>query len=397
MQRSGPTVMFVSHEATRTGAPICLLHLVRWITQHTNILPIVLLRRGGELTKEFQTLAPTFCWSEKWVFFGWRRVLPHLRLRRFLYPLFGMRLRSYLQSQNIHVIYSNTATNAELSDLFAQLGCPVITHVHELEYAIGEMLRPDDIMRIKTHTAHYIACCHAVKDNLVRNLKVSANTIDVVHEFVPVPEHNPVSKREAQTRIRTLLNLPDEARIVLGAGTTDWRKGTDLFVQLAHNIIRDREMNNVHFVWIGGQRDETEFRRVRYDVHKVDLEGRIHLPGTVTNPADFFAAADVFVLTSREDPFPLVMLEAAVFRVPTVCFASAGGAPEFVEHDAGIVVPYLALDAMTDAVQVLLSDGIRRLQLGTRAAEKVRERHDVAVGAPQIFSIIEQLCAARAS
>lgn len=392
MPGAGPTVLFVSHDATRTGAPICLLHLLRWVTQHTNCSPIILLRRGGELTKEFEALAPTFCWSERWVFMNWRRVLRHLRLRRYLYPLLGLPLSRYLRSQNIRLIYSNTVTNTELSELFEQMGCSVITHVHELENAIRERLRPEDIQRLVRHTTHFIACCSAVKNCLIGTLGVAGNTIDVVHEFVPSPPVGSINKIEARKRIPLLHELQAGLRIVLGAGTTDWRKGPDLFVQLARHVIRERDMKDVHFVWIGGQTGDVEWTRLQHDVHKSRLAEHVHFIGTVTNAADYFAAADVFALTSREDPFPLVMLEAGIARTPTICFADAGGAPEFVGDDSGIVVPYLDLNAMADAVQTLLTDGRRRLQLGTRAEEKVRVQHAVSSGAARIITVMNRFC-----
>ena len=67
--------------------------------------------------------------------------------------------------------------------------------------------------------------------------------------------------------------------------------------------------------------------------------------------ADYIAAFDVFSLVSREDAFPLAFMEAAAVGVPTVCFDGAvEGGCEFVEADAGRVVPYLDLDAMAERV-----------------------------------------------
>jgi glycosyltransferase involved in cell wall biosynthesis len=98
----------------------------------------------------------------------------------------------------------------------------------------------------------------------------------------------------------------------------------------------------------------------------------------------------VFALVSREDPFPLVMLEAAFAGKPVVCFEGAGGAPEFVEPDAGFVVPYLDVGAMADRVAQLLRSEDLRLQLGQRGHDKVRRQHDVEIAGPQILGVIER-------
>ena len=72
----------------------------------------------------------------------------------------------------------------------------------------------------------------------------------------------------------------------------------------------------------------------------------VHFVGELENPHPLLNACDLFCLPSREDPFPLVMLEAGALGKPMVCFDGAGGAKEFAARGAGIVVPYLDVPAM---------------------------------------------------
>ena len=65
--------------------------------------------------------------------------------------------------------------------------------------------------------------------------------------------------------------------------------------------------------------------------------------------------------------------------------------PEFVEDDAGFVVPYLDIDAMASNVIELIKDEKLRKQLGERAAQKVKERHEISVASPKICEIFKQL------
>ena len=53
-------VLFISHDATRTGAPMILLHLLRWLRANTELSFDVLLRDGGELAGEFEQTAQVF-------------------------------------------------------------------------------------------------------------------------------------------------------------------------------------------------------------------------------------------------------------------------------------------------------------------------------------------------
>jgi glycosyltransferase involved in cell wall biosynthesis len=68
----------------------------------------------------------------------------------------------------------------------------------------------------------------------------------------------------------------------------------------------------------------------------------------------------------------------------------AGGAREFVDDDAGCVVPYLDVNAMADAVIKLLHSSELRHRLGEQAQHKVQARHDITVAAPKILETIER-------
>ena len=72
-----------------------------------------------------------------------------------------------------------------------------------------------------------------------------------------------------------------------------------------------------------GPRCRTDSGRAPHDAKRLGLGDRIKFVGPLEQPAQLFAAMDVFALTSREDPFPLVMLEAAAAGIPFVCFAEA--------------------------------------------------------------------------
>jgi glycosyltransferase involved in cell wall biosynthesis len=85
------------------------------------------------------------------------------------------------------------------------------------------------------------------------------------------------------------------------------------------------------------------------------------------------------------------MLEAALLGNPVVCFASAGGAPEFVGDDSGVIVPYLDVEAMADAVSALVNNADLRHRLGSAGAQKVRAAHDVHVAGPKLLRVIERL------
>ena len=103
------------------------------------------------------------------------------------------------------------------------------------------------------------------------------------------------------------------------------------------------------------------------------LEDRIRFIGSRSPVAKYYMAADLLALTSREDPCPLVNMEAMESGLAVVAFDGAGGAPE-VLGDAGVCVPYLDLGAMAGAVRSLLHDDELRHEMGRRGQARIRGR-----------------------
>jgi glycosyltransferase involved in cell wall biosynthesis len=129
----------------------------------------------------------------------------------------------------------------------------------------------------------------------------------------------------------------------------------------------------IRFLWVGGSALGLEAQQFAYDVERLGLQQLCrHVPST-PEVLEYYHAMDVFALSSREDPFPLVMLEAGIRGLPTVCFSDAGGGSEFVGEHAGIVAPESPRASRAAA-------GSARLHHRTTVAEtdgQHREEHQV--------------------
>lgn len=385
-------VLFISHDSGRTGAPLMLLNLLKWLKENTNLSFEILLRGPGTLQGEFAAIAPTVLYlkdksSEDFI----ARICRKLVLNNNSEVRHHQKLLNHFQNSDINLIYSNTITNGDILETLAPLGCSVITHIHELNYWI-EQTGKKNLEQVLKFSSRYIAASDAVKTNLVDRYAFKAEKIEVVHSFIQAQgvKANPEG-------IRSKLGIPEEAFIVLGSGHETWRKGKDLFVLLAAQMQKNHPEIQSYFLWVGGWQKEEDGRNILHDVQHLGLTDRVHFTGEVSNPLNYFAAGDAFAMVSREDPFPLVSLEAASLEKPVLCFADSGGMPGFVEEDAGFIVPYLDLDAMAEKIVILATDKVVRARLGKRAAEKVQNHYDVATGSKRIEAIIENTFQSRSS
>jgi glycosyltransferase involved in cell wall biosynthesis len=243
---------------------------------------------------------------------------------------------------------------------------------------------------LRKSVGHFLAASDPVARNLTLRQQIPGDRITTVHELISCTGVRKVTRAE-QRRCRSWLGLDPQARIVLGCGTTDWRKGPDLFVEVAARTLQKYE-GPIQFVWVGAQtaKEKSELGR---QLAASNLNHAVQFVGAVASPLPYMLASDLFLLPSREDPFPLVCLEAADCGLPTVCFAKAGGMPEFVATDCGAVVPFLNVDRMARAVLSFLADDALRRACGQRARTKVREQFDVSIKGRKIYEVLEAICA----
>ena len=389
MGLSPPSILFISHDASRTGAPIALLTFLRWLRANSDYRFEVLLGSGGAMESAFQSLTPT---TTADVAAG--RYLGHLSAtvpQVLLNAWRKKRLRSLARRlSKVDLVYSNTLQNGALLRELWRPGQNVLSHVHELEWWLGYRTSARDLDFTKEVTDHYIACSRVTSESLVSAQGVPPERITLCHAFVAVDEVELVRARANRHFTRRRLGISPDALVVGGVGTMDWRKGPDLFVQLAAMVIRRLPETDVHFVWAGGDATGPARGGLLMDARRLGLGDRIRFVGPLEHPAELFAAMDVFALTSREDPFPLVMLEAAAAGVPLVCFAGGGGAPEFAHPDAGRVAAYLDVAGMATAVSDLLEREDERQRMGQIAAERVRKRHTVDQAGPVLMDVIQR-------
>jgi glycosyltransferase involved in cell wall biosynthesis len=235
-----------------------------------------------------------------------------------------------------------------------------------------------------------IAVSETVRETLVKEFGVSSSKLDVINGSVTVPEFSPEIRARKRRDVLKRLGWSEDSFVVGGCGAMGWRKGTDVFLQVAKELCGTNPDNAVRFLWVGGAAAGDETLRFRKETQLFGLEGRCQCLPTTGEVADFYMAMDAFALTSREDPYPLVMLEAGACHVPTVCFEKSGGGPEYVGTDAGLIAPYLNVREFAAHLESLRKSPELRARLGAAAADKVRTRHVVETQGPKILESIRR-------
>ncbi len=373
------TILFVLHDANIGGAQVLIKDIISWFYEHTSINIKILLLAGGVLLPQYSILGDTLLLDE------------NIQLSN---DEFAAKIIN-LCGGKPDLIYGNTVAVGRVYKLLKMIMVPILTHVHEMEMSIqhyaGEWI--GDIIE---HSAHFIVGSQAVRDNLINNHGVKQENISLGYASIN-PTIPSISLEKAEKNaLKKKLGLDQNKLLIFGCGLgMPFRKGADLFIELGR-ILRREGVKNFHMYWVGDF--EPSYIDPKYGdwsdylvrLQKSNLNSYVTFLGLKENPRNYFQAGDIFVLTSREEPFGLVALEAADCSLPTICFENAGAA-DFVGDDAGFVVPYEDIEAMAFKIIALLENDDLRQVLGTRAKEKLMTSFTVERTTPQILYVCRQV------
>ena len=331
-------LLLVGHDAFPAGAQLLLLHLGRHLQAVQGVEVAFLLLGEGALLPEYQAVAPTTV------------VLGTHDLGR----QGGM-----LASRGFRAALVNTCAAAMAVPVLADAGVACTLLVHELPRLLAERGLAEAVREAVPLARHVVFGAPFVRDAF------AAVPDDKAH-VITQGLYNPVSSANRAVR-RSGLGV-GKAPLAVGIGYGDLRKGFDLFLHAWRAA--QRLDPRPHFLWVGDL-DPTIRTYLGGEIDAAVAAGTFHLRPFAPDGAAWLAAADVHLLTSREDPMPSVVLEAMSAGTPTVAFAGTGGAPGVLAAcGAGVCVPLGDTGAMAACIVSMAWTPARRVRVARVAREK---------------------------
>ena len=163
-------------------------------------------------------------------------------------------------------------------------------------------------------------------------LKVLVNPVDVVKIEGHRLRKNPTK---------------EDGRMILAMGRLTQQKGFDLLMEAFAFVSRQR--SDVRLAILGKGEEEARLKDL---ADSLEISDSLLMPGFVENPYSYFWQADLFVLSSRWEGLPNVVLEALACRTPVVGFDCVGGGMrEIAESASGLtLVPSQDITALAQAI-----------------------------------------------
>ena len=189
------------------------------------------------------------------------------------------------------------------------------------------------------------AVSEGVADDLSRSARIPRDRIQVIH--------NPIITPELAVKVREDLDhpwfKPGEPPVILSVGRLDPQKDFPLLIKA---FARVRQSLPARLLILGEGPERAALISL---VKQLGLEEDVSLPGFVSNPYPFMAHASVFVLSSRWEGLPTVLVEALYCGAPIIATDCQSGPREILrDGQYGQLVPVGDVECMADAILAAL-------------------------------------------
>ena len=187
------------------------------------------------------------------------------------------------------------------------------------------------------------------------------------------------------------MNIHKNDKILISIGSAEgeiqiFRKGVDIAID-ALNVIKSKGFNNVKYYWIGPYKN-CLLQKCR-NGYKHQNDNFIFL-GEKENPFPYLKQADIFILPSREDPFPLVCLEAMALGKPIIAFRDGGGIKEAIRNDCGELVNDMNFHSLSESIIKLLNNENKISRYSKNGPIIQKQLFDTDVSVSKTTSIIDK-------
>ena len=250
----------------------------------------------------------------------------------------------------------------------------VVTHLHRADLSGEPALPADRVATLRAVTDVWLAVDEDTRTGAVQRWGLDPATVHLVPELMdPLPEPLPRPPRVGPAR----LGLVGEA----------WFN-TDHTARMAQILGRLRPDRPISMTWMQAGASRSALAPMIHDLERLGAADRLTLPPSIDEVRAALADLDVLVLASPDHDLGWVIEEAKARGVPVVCFDTHRAASG-VDEEAGLVVSYLDVEALAEAVLTVVEG---RWSGGTLAKDRARAsrlRHDVSVLGPDIVALAQ--------
>jgi len=272
----------------------------------------------------------------------------------------------YIRNSDTDVIISRAWSTNIICGIAGMLtGLPVVHFLSgSIDLSGHSFLKKRIFTFVLSRSAKIISVSYASKENCIKWLNIDEKLIEVVHNGVDVQNIQKLSEEA--------MELPDGFNhtmpTITFVGTQEHRKGVDILLKAVAEVVK-HHIVNVLVIGNGVQIDEYISLR-----NQLNLKNCVFFLGEKLNPFPYMTKASIFVMPSRAEGFPNVLLEAMSLKCAVIAADCETGPREVIKGNNGILFPVGDPQSLSDEIINLISDPDKAKTLGERAFQTIQHR-----------------------
>ena len=378
------TVLIVSHEMSRTGAPILALNLIQRLSPRYNVISLTLGR--GDLADDFRNASALLYEADR----------IHMTDRELRSVVKDITAKHSLSFAIVNSVESRMVLKALRDD-----GVPTVSLIHEFSSYVRPPSALRDIVTLSTET---VFSTKLTLENAVADLSLSypCASVHVAPQgkcTVPASPRIPSDASGEKEWLSKNLRPKGEKKkfLVIGVGSIELRKGVDLFIECATAVAAQPNGDRFQFVWIGNgfdpERDAAYSVFLADQIKRAGIELQLKILRSTSEIELAYQTADLLLLSSRLDPLPNVAIDALSIGLPVVCFEKTTGIADFLS-EIGLgehcVAKYLDTNDLARKVGALADSDSLRVEVSRRSRTAAESAFDMTAYVSKIEAIALQ-------
>jgi len=276
------------------------------------------------------------------------------------------------------VVHTNTQKAHAIGQPASRLvGIPSVAHLRDIFGGTGRLV-----------IRSILAACSRERIAISRAVADAFN-LPLTHVIANPLDLSDYESLTSRAEARNVLGIPQDVTLISLVGRVNRWKGHDRFLRIAKSM---QDRTNVHFAVVGAPvfRDAEYLEELRAYAASEGLSGRVHFIGWLDDVRVAYAASDLNVNCSDDEPFGRTIIEAAACGLPSVAFAGGGTGEALINGETGQLIEPGDEGAFAAAITAYIDDQ-ELARSNSAAARRFAKKFAASIHAERVAAVLRRV------